>query len=166
MSFAVTPPGWWHSHHNESGESAWVLPIQDAGLFTHQRTLDIRFVDDELALHHSGRIRGSAFTVADDQYMKMKELGGQAPRASTCEAIVVDDINLLVEENHEEKKEQDGVPTKRRGSIQVGHLARQSSHDPSTPTHNRRASIQVGADLEFLKSLSPRSIAFPTHVVL
>ena len=38
-----TPPGWWHSHHNETGEPAWVLPMQDAGLYTHQRTLDIRF---------------------------------------------------------------------------------------------------------------------------
>ena len=34
----VTPPGWWHSHHNESEEVAWVLPMQDAGLYTHQRT--------------------------------------------------------------------------------------------------------------------------------
>jgi len=39
----VTPPGWWHSHHNESEEEAWVLPMQDAGLYTRQRTLDIRF---------------------------------------------------------------------------------------------------------------------------
>eukprot|EP01041_Mallomonas_annulata_P010412 gene10412-21716_t len=39
----VTPPGWWHSHHNETGEAAWVLPMQDAGLYTYQRTLDIRF---------------------------------------------------------------------------------------------------------------------------
>jgi hypothetical protein len=39
----TTPPGWWHSHHNETGEPAWVLPMQDAGLYTHQRTLDIRF---------------------------------------------------------------------------------------------------------------------------
>ena len=38
-----TPPGWWHSHHNETGTAAWVLPMQDAGLYTHQRTLDIRF---------------------------------------------------------------------------------------------------------------------------
>lgn len=38
-----TPPGWWHSHHNESGTPAFVLPMQDAGLFTHQRTLDIQF---------------------------------------------------------------------------------------------------------------------------
>ena len=67
----TTPPGWWHSHHNESDvctlcsdpnranhrpnpapiardpnpeqADAWVLPTQDAGLFTHQRTLDITF---------------------------------------------------------------------------------------------------------------------------
>lgn len=39
----VTPPGWWHSHHNETSEPAWVLPMQDAGLYTYQRTLDIRF---------------------------------------------------------------------------------------------------------------------------
>lgn len=69
----VTPPGWWHSHHNESNEDAWVLPIQDAGLFTHQRTLDIRFVDDELELHRCGRIRGSAFVMADKEYNQMKQ---------------------------------------------------------------------------------------------
>jgi len=40
----TTPPGWWHSHHNESGRDALVLPIQDAGLHTWMRTLDIRFV--------------------------------------------------------------------------------------------------------------------------
>ena len=39
----VTPPGYWHSHHNESGADAYVLPIQDAGLHTYLRTLDIRF---------------------------------------------------------------------------------------------------------------------------
>ncbi|NCY02119.1 MAG: cupin [Planctomycetia bacterium] len=39
----VTPPGLWHSHHNESGFPAHILPIQDAGLHTHLRTLDIRF---------------------------------------------------------------------------------------------------------------------------
>ena len=44
----LTPPGWWHSHHNESEEMAWVLPMQDAGLYTYQRTLDIRFVDEEV----------------------------------------------------------------------------------------------------------------------
>lgn len=40
----TTPPGWWHSHHNDSGRDALVLPIQDAGLHTWMRTLDIRFV--------------------------------------------------------------------------------------------------------------------------
>lgn len=41
----ITPPGWWHSHHNESDEDAWVLPVQDAGLHTHMQTLDIKFVE-------------------------------------------------------------------------------------------------------------------------
>lgn len=35
----VTPPGWWHSHHNDSDEDAWVLPMQDAGLYTQVRAL-------------------------------------------------------------------------------------------------------------------------------
>jgi len=39
----VTPPGMWHAHHNESGERAWIIPIQDAGLQTYLRSLDIRF---------------------------------------------------------------------------------------------------------------------------
>lgn len=39
----VTPPGLWHAHYNESGERAWIIPIQDAGLQTHLRSLDIRF---------------------------------------------------------------------------------------------------------------------------
>lgn len=42
-SMFVTPPGWWHSHHNETDEPAWVLPMQDAGLLTYQRVLDIQF---------------------------------------------------------------------------------------------------------------------------
>ena len=63
----MTPPGIWHSHHNESDVDAIVLPVQvgsartalppllgavlpephlalqDAGLHTYLRTLDIRF---------------------------------------------------------------------------------------------------------------------------
>ncbi|HTZ08250.1 MAG TPA: hypothetical protein VMB72_04210, partial [Acidimicrobiales bacterium] len=39
----VTPPGLWHSHHNASGAPAHLLPVQDAGLHTYLRTLDIRF---------------------------------------------------------------------------------------------------------------------------
>lgn len=42
-SVFTTPPGLWHSHHNESDEDAFVLPLQDAGLYTYQRTLDIQF---------------------------------------------------------------------------------------------------------------------------
>ena len=39
----VTPPGYWHAHGNESGRTARLLPIQDAGLHTYLRSLDIRF---------------------------------------------------------------------------------------------------------------------------
>jgi gentisate 1,2-dioxygenase len=39
----VTPPGKWHSHRNETGGDAHLIPIQDAGLQTYLRTLDIRF---------------------------------------------------------------------------------------------------------------------------
>ncbi len=39
----VTPPNYWHSHHNESGEDARLIPIQDAGLQTYMRTLNIQF---------------------------------------------------------------------------------------------------------------------------
>jgi len=39
----VTPPGKWHSHHNETGVDAHLLPVQDAGLHTYLRSLDIRF---------------------------------------------------------------------------------------------------------------------------
>jgi len=75
----ITPPGWWHSHHNESDDVAWVLPVQDAGLFTHQRTLDIRFVDDELELHKAGRIRGSAFAITNKDYTEMVAIGPKVP---------------------------------------------------------------------------------------
>ena len=39
----VTPPGFWHAHFNESARDARLIPIQDAGLQTYLRTLDIRF---------------------------------------------------------------------------------------------------------------------------
>ncbi|WP_028223113.1 cupin domain-containing protein [Paraburkholderia oxyphila] len=42
MAF-VTPPGYWHAHFNESGDNAYVIPLQDAGLQTYLRSLDIRF---------------------------------------------------------------------------------------------------------------------------
>lgn len=39
----ITPPGLWHSHVNPTDQPARLLPIQDAGLHTHLRSLDIRF---------------------------------------------------------------------------------------------------------------------------
>ncbi len=42
-SVFVTPPGWWHSHHNDSDQDAIVLPVQDAALHTQIQTLDIQF---------------------------------------------------------------------------------------------------------------------------
>lgn len=40
----ITPPGWWHSHHNESEEDAIVLPIQDAGLIMNMQVLDFQYI--------------------------------------------------------------------------------------------------------------------------
>lgn len=40
----ITPPGYWHAHFNESAEDAYLIPLQDAGLHTYLRTLDIQFV--------------------------------------------------------------------------------------------------------------------------
>jgi gentisate 1,2-dioxygenase len=42
----VTPPGYWHEHRNDSGEPSYVMPIQDAGLHTYLRTLDIQFYQE------------------------------------------------------------------------------------------------------------------------
>lgn len=39
----TTPAMLWHEHHNEGEEDAWVLPIQDAGLVTYGRILEIKF---------------------------------------------------------------------------------------------------------------------------
>lgn len=41
----VTPPGMWHAHFNESGASAHLIPVQDAGLQTYLRSLDIKFTN-------------------------------------------------------------------------------------------------------------------------
>ena len=37
----ITPPGLWHSHNNDGDTFAYILPIQDAGLFLYQRILGI-----------------------------------------------------------------------------------------------------------------------------
>ena len=47
----ITPPGLWHSHVNPSEQPARLLPIQDAGLHTYLRSLDIRFAS---GLHAGG----------------------------------------------------------------------------------------------------------------
>jgi gentisate 1,2-dioxygenase len=39
----TTPPGMWHAHFNETGEPAHLIPVQDAGLQTYLRSLDIKF---------------------------------------------------------------------------------------------------------------------------
>lgn len=39
----TTPPGMWHAHYNETDTPAHLIPIQDAGLQTHLRSLDIKF---------------------------------------------------------------------------------------------------------------------------
>jgi gentisate 1,2-dioxygenase len=39
----VTPPGYWHAHYNTSSREARLIPVQDAGLQTYMRSLDIRF---------------------------------------------------------------------------------------------------------------------------
>ncbi|NEQ99537.1 MAG: hypothetical protein F6K30_23005 [Cyanothece sp. SIO2G6] len=40
----ITPPGYWHSHHNKSEMDAVVLPIQDAGLLTNMQLLDFQYI--------------------------------------------------------------------------------------------------------------------------
>jgi gentisate 1,2-dioxygenase len=40
----ITPSGHWHAHYNESSSDAHLLPMQDAGLQTYLRSLDIKFV--------------------------------------------------------------------------------------------------------------------------
>ena len=42
-SVFVTPPGLWHSHHNDSERDALLLPVQDAAFQSYMRTLDQRW---------------------------------------------------------------------------------------------------------------------------
>jgi gentisate 1,2-dioxygenase len=39
----TTPPGMWHAHYNETDTTAHLIPVQDAGLQTYLRSLDIKF---------------------------------------------------------------------------------------------------------------------------
>jgi len=50
-SVFVTPPGKWHSHHNDGDTDAHLVPIQDAGLHTYLRSLDIKFTKFNEPLH-------------------------------------------------------------------------------------------------------------------
>jgi gentisate 1,2-dioxygenase len=47
----TTPPGMWHAHYNETDTPAHLIPVQDAGLQTYLRSLDIKFTQrrDEIA---------------------------------------------------------------------------------------------------------------------
>jgi len=47
----TTPPGMWHAHYNETDTPAHLIPVQDAGLQTYLRSLDIKFTQrrDEAA---------------------------------------------------------------------------------------------------------------------
>jgi hypothetical protein len=40
---ATTPPGMWHAHFNETDQPPHLIPVQDAGLQTYLRSLDIKF---------------------------------------------------------------------------------------------------------------------------
>jgi gentisate 1,2-dioxygenase len=51
----TTPPGMWHAHYNESDQDAWIIPIQDAGLQTYLRSLDIRFAPPDAAAENGHR---------------------------------------------------------------------------------------------------------------
>jgi gentisate 1,2-dioxygenase len=125
----VTPPGWWHSHHNESDEVAWVLPMQDAGLYTHQRTLDIRFVDDELALHRAGRIRGSAFAITNRQYTDMSLIGSQVPVPKVLGMKRV----MSVDDTSTRSSGKNTPENSTHGSNQAYHLLHRTPSWPETP---------------------------------
>ena len=56
----VTPAGYWHEHVNESGADAFVMPIQDAGLHSYLRTLDIQFYHHEKIEKHLSLAGGRA----------------------------------------------------------------------------------------------------------
>jgi hypothetical protein len=72
----------------KSDDIAWVLPIQDAGsLHRSIAAFDIRFVDDELELRASGRIRGTAFSVCNKQYTMMKSLGAMVPEQARMKRV-------------------------------------------------------------------------------
>ena len=51
------------------------MRTQDAGLYTYQRTLDIRFVDEEVRNAKEGKIWGSSFTLKrKERYASYKDV--------------------------------------------------------------------------------------------
>ena len=64
----VTPPGMWHAHYNESVRDALIIPVQDAGLQTYLRALDIRFApprSDKASRAGAVAVAGGAAAGAD-----------------------------------------------------------------------------------------------------
>ncbi|KAJ3274104.1 hypothetical protein HK104_004168 [Borealophlyctis nickersoniae] len=53
----IIPPGYWHSNHNESSEEAWLFSVQDGGLHTHLRTMDLRTARGEVERLKAGHVR-------------------------------------------------------------------------------------------------------------
>ena len=76
----ITPPGWWHSHHNESDEVAWFCPCKTPGC----TRIKERWIFDSWTtswnLHKQGKIkRGRRFSVTNKQYINMVEMGAKVP---------------------------------------------------------------------------------------
>mmetsp|Transcript_1149 Transcript_1149/g.1329 ORF Transcript_1149/g.1329 Transcript_1149/m.1329 type:complete len:309 (-) Transcript_1149:163-1089(-) len=145
-SVFITPPGWWHSHHNESSSVAWVLPVQDAGLYTYQRTLDIRFVDDELKLHKSGRIRGSAFDITNKAYTEMVQIGARVPVPQKIH------VEGGVTKSSDDKE-----------AVSAAGMKRVFSAECLLSTKRLRCT-QIGADPDLVRKLNNRFTSLEGHV--
>jgi len=178
----ITPPGWWHSHHNESEEVAWVLPVQDAGLYTHQRTLDIRFVDDELKLHSAGRIRGSAFNITNKAYTEMVKIGAKVlddgdnysttARKTAAVAIAETDMNCDDKTNcrydNDETSGATATTTKvtttatTTATVTAGPKRIFSAH--CSVSSKRLKCTQVGADPLVLRKINNKLTSLEGHV--
>lgn len=124
----VTPPGWWHSHHNEGNDTAWVLPMQDAGLYTHQRTLDIRFSKEESSRLRSGVNRGATL---DEQDKPSPPHGGDAAAVAaeakatrwTTKTAATTTTSSTADEGAKEQEEDADTKPLVAGTIMFGHAA-------------------------------------------
>ena len=75
--------------------------------------MDIRFVDDELALHAAGKIRGSAFTGTNKQYTEMVDVGAQVPHGKVAGMKRVWSVEAV------DEAEENGKAMKRVASYQA-----------------------------------------------